>query len=331
VARRRRNRSGRWLGILVILIGGGTAYWWFGGDSSSTESATDGRSAIPLTSDRPDTAPPDGGPNGDVPERGSDPSDPDGSLRGDPQKGRALATAARKALQNGEFVAARAQLGEALQYELPLNELVQARADAARVASETIFSSRILPDDPYVVSHTIQPGETLGKIAKEYAVTSDFLARINGIADKNRIRAGQRIKVVRGPFTVVVTKAEYSLDLYLHGTFVKHYTVGLGAEDGTPTGRWRVQDKLKNPQYYPPRGGQIILADDPDNPLGERWIGLEGIEGEAAGQKRYGIHGTVVPDSIGKSVSMGCIRMYNPDVEELFDVLVEQKSEVTVR
>jgi lipoprotein-anchoring transpeptidase ErfK/SrfK len=162
-------------------------------------------------------------------------------------------------------------------------------------------------------------------------VTADFLAKVNGIADKNRIRVGRRIKVIHGPFRAVVVKADYRLEVYLDETFIKHYPVGLGEDDSTPAGTWKVQNKLENPQYYPPRGGQIILADDPENPLGERWIGLEGIAGEAVGQERYGIHGTIEPDSIGKNVSLGCIRMYNPDVEELYDLLVEGKSQVTVR
>ena len=71
------------------------------------------------------------------------------------------------------------------------------------------------------------------------------------------------------------------------------------------------------------RGGQ--------NPLGERWIGLEGVSGEALGQKRYGIHGTIAPESIGMSVSLGCIRMYNEDVEALYTYLVEKHSTVEIR
>ena len=99
----------------------------------------------------------------------------------------------------------------------------------------------------------------------------------------------------------------------------------------SPTGEWRVATKLMNPTYYPPRGGEIMAADDPKNPLGERWIGLVGISGAAVDQERYGIHGTNEPDSIGKSVSMGCIRMHNEDVEALYSYLVETHSTVTVR
>ena len=74
-----------------------------------------------------------------------------------------------------------------------------------------------------------------------------------------------------------------------------------------------------------------MAADDPKNPLGERWIGLTGIEGSAVGQERYGIHGTIEPESIGKNTSMGCIRMRNEDVEFLYRCLIEKHSTVTVR
>jgi len=121
------------------------------------------------------------------------------------------------------------------------------------------------------------------------------------------------------------------LDVYLGDAFVRQFKVGLGADDSTPTGEWRVATKLINPTYYPPRGGEIIAADDPKNPLGERWIGLVGVSGAAVDQERYGIHGTNDPDSIGKSVSMGCIRLPNEDVEALYTYLVETHSTVTVR
>jgi hypothetical protein len=315
----------------LIAAGGTAAYYWDylpGWPSADQPDRVDG--AVPLTSHRPEPGELDGGPYADVPERGAKPDGPAERRRLDPQRARSLAAAGRAAMQRNQLVTARAQLSEAMACDLPLAELVQLKADLTRLTEETIFSARILPDDPFVTAHVIQPGETLGKIARRYAVTDDLLARINGIADKNRIRGGQRIKVVRGPFNAVVVKAEYRLDVYLHGTFVKQYPVGLGEDDGTPEGRWKVHNKLTNPTYYSPRDAKIIAADDPENPLGERWIGLEGIEGDAVGQERYGIHGTVEPDSVGKSVSLGCIRLYNADVEELYDLLVEEKSEIRV-
>ncbi|MGD2109511.1 MAG: L,D-transpeptidase family protein, partial [Phycisphaerae bacterium] len=205
------------------------------------------------------------------------------------------------------------------------------RAELTRLGNDTIFSPRIFPDDPFVDRYIIKPGDTLGKIAKTLKISPDLLAEVNGIANKNLIRAGQTLKTVKGPFRLVVHKPTYTMDVYLDTTFVKHFKVGLGADDSTPTGEWRVATKLTNPTYYPPRGGQIISADDPTNPLGERWIGLEGVKGEAVGQHRYGIHGTIEPETIGRSVSLGCIRLYNEDVEDLYTYLVEQHSIVEVR
>ncbi len=333
MARRRKNNSSRLLGTAVFLMAGSAAfYYWFWplGDSGVPSGPASGAD-VPLTSDRPDDSSLDGGPYADVPERGQDPAAAAARNTQDPQRGQALLASARRAMEQQQLVTARAQLSEALACDLPLEKAVQTRADLTRLARQTIFSNAITKDDPFVEAYVIQPGDSLNKIAKRYSITDDFLASINNIPDKNRIRAGQRIKVVHGPFHAVVTKADYSLDVYLGGTFVKHFPVGLGEHDSTPTGRWQVCNKLKNPTYYPPRGGDIMLADDPQNPLGERWLGLEGTEGEALGQERYGIHGTIEPDSIGRNASMGCIRMHNPDVEELYDLLVEKKSEITVR
>jgi lipoprotein-anchoring transpeptidase ErfK/SrfK len=109
------------------------------------------------------------------------------------------------------------------------------------------------------------------------------------------------------------------------------FPVGLGAEDTTPTGRWKIRNKLTHPPYYPPRGGKVIGADDPANPLGGYWMGLEGVEGAAVGQDSYGIHGTNEPDSIGKRCSMGCIRMRNEDVTFVYELLVAHDSIVTVK
>ena len=57
---------------------------------------------------------------------------------------------------------------------------------------------------------------------------------------------------------------------------------------------------------------------------------MEGVSGEALSQERYGVHGTSEPDSIGKSVSLGCVRMQNSDVEQVYSYLIEGRSTVTI-
>jgi len=248
----------------------------------------------------------------------------------EPSSAMSLVSVGRDALTRGDELAARRNLSAALKLEPTASDESFIRGELARLGRETILSPRIISGDPLVDRYVIQAGDLLAKIAVANKVSADLLASVNGIIDKDRIREGQTIKIVRGPFRAVVSKRTYVLDAYLGDTLVRQFQVGLGADDSTPTGEWRVSTKLMNPTYYPPRGGAIIAADDPKNPLGERWIGLIGISGAAVDQERYGIHGTNEPDSIGKSVSMGCIRMRNEDVETLYTYLVEAHSTVIV-
>lgn len=81
---------------------------------------------------------------------------------------------------------------------------------------------------------------------------------------------------------------------------VKKYKIAVGKPSTpTPTGQWKIVQKLLNP------GG----------PFGSRWMRL-GIPWGG-----YGIHGTNNPSSIDSAASHGCIRMYNADVVELYDML----------
>lgn len=242
-----------------------------------------------------------------------------------------LLAAGKQAAAAGEWVAARTRFAEAFQRNPAPDEAKLLRSELVRLGEETIFSPRILENDPLSGRYIIQTGDSLAKIANKFKVSADLLANINGIADKNRIRAGQAIKVVNGPFRAVVEKKRFTLDLFLADVLVRQFPVGLGADGSTPTGQWQVSTKLVNPTYYPPRGGAIIAADDPKNPLGERWIGLVGLAGEALGQERYGIHGTIEPETIGRDASLGCIRLHNKDVEALYMCLVEKHSTVTVQ
>jgi lipoprotein-anchoring transpeptidase ErfK/SrfK len=141
---------------------------------------------------------------------------------------------------------------------------------------------------------------------------------------------------VTGPFHAVIHKPVYRLDLYLgegpDQVFVRSFPVGLGQYNTTPTGRFRVKadSKLLNPEWVNPRTRQRYAADDPENPIGERWIGLEGIDESNALLSGYGIHGTIEPDTIGTQASMGCVRMHHEDVELIYEVLVEKVSTVTI-
>lgn len=110
---------------------------------------------------------------------------------------------------------------------------------------------------------------------------------------------------------ITVNLPSRTLELYSGNDVVKEYPVAIGKPSTpTPLGRYSVIVKEVNPAWYPPDQKGKVVPSGPANPLGYRWIGI---------WNNYGIHGTNAPWSIGNSVSNGCIRMQEADVEELFD------------
>lgn len=83
----------------------------------------------------------------------------------------------------------------------------------------------------------------------------------------------------------------------------------------TPTGEHQVLQMIKDPSWQNPFNGTVIPA-GPDNPLGTRWIGFW-----TDGQNYIGFHGTPNENSVGTAASHGCIRMYNRDVVQLFEMV----------
>jgi LysM repeat protein len=246
----------------------------------------------------------------------------------------------RAKLESGDLLGARQVLNTALiSGRLSSNDAREARNMLQAINEEIVLSPRRFPNDEFGGSYNVRSGDLLSRIASNHDVTWELLGRINGISDPRRLRAGQTIKVIQGPFHGVVTKRTFTMDIYLGApggpgsVYVMSFPVGLGEHDSTPAGVWMVepQKKLRNPTYYSPRGAGIIHSGDPNNPLGTHWIGLVGVEGDAVGKTSYGIHGTIEPDSIGRQESMGCIRLLNEDVAIVFDMLVEGKSRVVVR
>ncbi len=182
-----------------------------------------------------------------------------------------------------------------------------------QLAGTVIFSREHLLEPPY----RVQPGDTLQTVARRYNVPPGLLAKINGVQDP--LEPGQELKVVRGPFNAVVDLAARELTLILDGRYAGRFTIGLGTDQPQLQGNYEVQNKTINPTYY--GANQIINAEHPNNPLGERWIGL----GE-----RIGLHGTDNPEMVGQEGGPGYIRLGRRDIEDLYDIL-SVGSQVVVR
>jgi LysM repeat protein len=239
--------------------------------------------------------------------------------------------------EQGDLVTARDLLNDALVNGASEADAADLKAFLAQLNSKIILGVQKFPADPYNKTWKVEPGTALWKLSRRFDVTAELLCRVNGLKDASKLRAGVTIKAIQGPFHLVVSKKKFEADLYLGAPggegsmYLKTYKVGLGSDGSTPTGLWLVETgKVTNPVYYSPRGEGVIAGDDPKNPLGERWLPLKGIEGGAVGQESYGIHGTIEPDSIGKNMSLGCIRLLHDDIVEVYDLLVEGKSKVRV-
>lgn len=249
-------------------------------------------------------------------------------------------TARRMASEN-DRVGARALLSRVLRDPGLTRSEAQLLRDELTVLNNTlVFGRTVDPADPITEEYVVRSGDSLSRIAtrRELATHWKLIQRVNGLSDPTRIRLDQKLKLVRGPFHAVVSKSDFRMDIW-HGppsdpsrwVYIRSFDVGLGEGGGTPTGRFVVSaNKLENPGWVNPRNPQERYApDDPKNPIGEFWLGLDGV-GESQGITGYGIHGTIDPGSIGKNLSMGCVRLRDEDIALVFELLAERISVVEI-
>jgi lipoprotein-anchoring transpeptidase ErfK/SrfK len=99
------------------------------------------------------------------------------------------------------------------------------------------------------------------------------------------------------PLQVHIHQGTYSLSLTSGSHLVRQYPIGIGKNGLTPEGYFTVLQKINRPH-------------GPGNIYGTRGLIFAG--------DRYAIHGTNNPASIGNASSLGCIRLHNAHVEELY-------------
>lgn len=246
---------------------------------------------------------------------------------------KALIAEALQDVNAGNIIAARDKLNQTLSMGLDPQIVTSVKMQMTGLATKWLFSRDTLPGDTLTELYEVRSGDLLSKIGDNYQVPYEILQRINNIPKPENLRVGQKIKVINGPFHAIVYSSTFTMDLYLQNTYVKSYKVGLGQETKeTPTGKWCVKTggKLVKPTWTDPDTGRTYIADDPDYPLGSRWIALEGLEGNAQGRTGFAIHGTKDPETIGTRSSKGCIRLLNGDAIELYNLVVPVASKVRI-
>ena len=156
----------------------------------------------------------------------------------------------------------------------------------------------------FILIHTVQQGETLSQIARDFRTPLSKIISANPSINPNILYIGQSITIPGFPdpntlpYQIEVSINNRRLRLLRDGILQKEYPIAVGRiVYNTPVGDFIIINKAPNP------GG----------PFGTMWMSLS--------KEHYGIHGTNDPSSIGRAVSRGCIRMNNKDVEELARII----------
>jgi lipoprotein-anchoring transpeptidase ErfK/SrfK len=176
------------------------------------------------------------------------------------------------------------------------------------------------------------PDQRYGSYLTMYGPMSDEGYEIPAVPIE-RMDARYLRQVVQDPTgeaagTIVVDTSQHFLYLVLGNGTAMRYGVGLGRAGFEWAGRANVQWKQKWPKWTPPAE---MIARQPelakygvdnggmppglDNPLGARALYIF-QDGE---DTLYRVHGSPEWNSIGKSVSSGCVRLINQDIIDLYD------------
>jgi L,D-transpeptidase ErfK/SrfK len=179
-----------------------------------------------------------------------------------------------------------------------------------------------------VTTHVVARGDTLTSLSARFGVESRTLAADNGLRLEDPLPVGRVLRIDnrhivpsgRDATTLVINIPQRML--FFRGQTVTGLPVAVGRSDWpTPTGDFSVTTREEDPTWDVPasilaearRAGRAQpsrVLPGPTNPLGNFWLGLD-----AGG---IGIHGTIVPSSIYRFASHGCIRLHPTDIAWLF-------------
>jgi len=200
---------------------------------------------------------------------------------------------------------------------------------------------RPVPDDmmekaklPSLGYASVQEG-----LGEKFHASPGLIEKLN--RGKNLARAGEQIMVPNVTGTpalppaarIVVSRDAHILTLQdAGGQVLAQYPSSTGSEhDPLPIGNWKIEGVARNPTYnYNPKlfwdakpgDAKAKVPAGPNNPVGVVWIDLS--------IPHYGIHGTPVPGTVGKTESHGCIRLTNWSAAEVAG-LVKAGTEVVLQ
>lgn len=172
--------------------------------------------------------------------------------------------------------------------------------------------------------YTVQPGDTLFKIARRHMVSTFALQRANG--GISRVKPGKTLTLPtlhilpRNPgMGIVMNIPERAVYVFKGGALIGRYPSAIGKSSWqTALGEHKLRNKVKDPSWKPTR--EMVereghspdeVPPGPNNPLGDRWMGWS--------EPGFGFHSTIRPASIGQAASHGCVRLYPEAAHQMYE------------
>lgn len=184
-----------------------------------------------------------------------------------------------------------------------------------KIWSVARYANSFLPFQKYEV----RSGDNLINIAYDFSKPGAGIRHgwIQAFNDKasDTIRVGEELLIPKQILHMEIWRGQRIGALYAGNYILRLYAVSVGRHgaDETPLGQFTIEIHDPKPIWYRDDGPNLPYG-NPDNPLGERWLGFKE-------KTSYGLHGTNSEESIGTYETQGCVRFHNVDIVELFDLL----------